>query len=145
MFYVLNKCEVSYYCVTDDYLVHRIHECTVYYSNSAVHNQGIDELKLRLNTLNCTTVKEFNCFDVILVGTPQKLNLNNADCIASLNNILDLNNGLISYWDNRSLAFILHHSKRSLKNVLIEFLNQELIVKIAKNGLQLSLDIPNIY
>ena len=143
--FAFDKCEVTYHCITDDYVVHKIHECTIYYSNSAIQNNGITELKLKLNTLNRVSVDEYEDFDVIRVGNPQKLNLNDTYCIASLSNILDSYNGLIGYWDSRSLAFILHNNKRTLKKVLVEFLNQELIVKTAKEGLQLSLNIPNIY
>ena len=138
-----DKCEVSYHCLNNEYILNKIYSCTVYsaYSNN---NADFANLKMKFNSINRVNVNEFDFFYVISVGALKNLEAIEQN-IQKVQELLVTHYGVLVFLDNNSLTFVLQRGKENLLKVLIEFLNQELVIKSHLKGIKISLNIPNNY
>ena len=136
-----DKCEVSYHCSNNDFILKKIYSCTVY-SNYSNNNTDFASLKMKFNSISRVYMNEFDFFYVISVGSTKHVEAIEQN-IQKVQELLVTHYGILVFLDNDSLTFILQRGKENLLKVLIEFLNQELTIKTHLKGITISLNIPD--
>ena len=102
------------------YVPQKIIDMHIDMASCAEQECGIQKLKELFNEKTPVEIDSYDGFKVVRIGMPKTIWLPNEDACIFMREDLERNNGMLAYWDNASVAFVVQLPR--LAEMLKQFL-----------------------